>query len=203
MSSTAVPRNDASLSSRSTAAGAPAVTRGRGGAGVVGTAVPRPPNSGRYVYVSHPFYGPWGWYCPWFGPGFGWYAGYIGYNPYWYAGTYWGWGRYGYWYDPFFYGGGYIDAGYGGGGGGGGGYEPKSTIGSIRLKVNPDTAKVYIDGVLYGQADEFDGLRDHLQIDAGRWTIELRADGYETLRREIVVEAGRTLTERANLKKVK
>ena len=96
-------------SSRAAAAGVP---RGRGGAGVVGTAVPRPVpttiigGGGNFVYVSHPFYGPWGWYCPWFGGGFGWYSGYIGYNPYWYSGTYWGWGRYGYWYDPLYYGGG-------------------------------------------------------------------------------------------------
>ena len=177
----------------------------------MGTAVPRPVpagggiiGGGNYVYVSHPFYGPWGWYCPWFGGGFGWYSGYIGYNPYWYSATYWGWGRYGYWYDPFYYGGGYYDMSWSGGGGGGGGSSSaKSTIGSIRLKVNPGHAKVYIDGVLYGEADEFGGMKNHLELDGGRWVLELRADGYETARREISVEAGRTLTERVNLTKKK
>ena len=178
---------------------------------MVGTAVPRPRpvyglgGGNGNVYVSHPFYGPWGWYCPWFGPGFGWYAGYIGYNPYFYGATGWGWGRYGYWYDPFFYGG-TADLYYSGGGGGGGsssGDEVKSRIGSIRLKVNPGKAKVYIDGVLYGEAEEFGGMKNHLELDGGRWVMELRADGYETVRREIIVEPGRTMTERATLNKKK
>jgi hypothetical protein len=180
------------------------VTRGAGAAGIVGTAVPRPPRAiigGGNVYVSHPFYGPWGWYCPWFGSGFGWYGAYYGYNPYFYGGTYWGWGRYGYWYDPYFYAGGYSEPAYGGSGGGGG--DIKTTIGSVRLKVNPGSAKVYIDGVLYGEADDFSGMRNHLELDSGRWVMELRADGYEPLRREITVEAGRTLTERASLIKKK
>jgi hypothetical protein len=196
------------------AAATPAASRGRLGSGMVGTAVPRPRpvyglgGGNGNVYVSHPFYGPWGWYCPWFGPGFGWYAGYIGYNPYFYGATSWGWGRYGYYYDPFFYGGS-ADLYYsgGGGGGGGGGYssggEVKSRIGSVRLKVNPGSAKVYIDGVLYGEADEFGGMKNHLELDGGRWVMELRADGYETLRREITVEPGRTMTERATLNKKK
>ena len=33
--------------------------------------------------------------------------------------------------------------------------------------------------------------------------LELRADGYQTLTKEITVEAGKTLTERASLKKKK
>jgi hypothetical protein len=169
-----------------------------------GTAVPRPPGSYRPIYVSYPYYGPWGWYYPWFGPGFGWSFGWAGYNPYWYAGTYWGWGRYGYWYDPFAFGGYYP--GYSGGGGGGGGEEPRERrvrLGSIRLKVNPSYAKVYIDGVLYGEAGEFAGLSDHLELESGRATLELQAEGYETLKRQIVVEAGRTLTERATLTRKK
>jgi len=151
--------------------------------------------------VSYPFYGPWGSWYPWFGPGFGWYVGYLGYNPYWYGATNWGFGRYGYWYDPFYYGGGYSIYSEPSYGSGGGSSEPKSTIGSIRLKVNPGTAKVYVDGVLYGEAKEFGGLTSHLELDGGEWTLELRADGYETLRRTIKVEIGRTVTERVTLKK--
>ena len=50
--------------------------------------------------------------------------------------------------------------------------------------------------------DEFDGLDDHLEIDAGRHQIELRADGYEPYSQELSVRAGRTMTERAKLKKI-
>jgi hypothetical protein len=169
--------------------------------GVVGTAVPRPPVDYRYVYVSHPFYGPWGYWYPWYGSGFGWYSGYIGYNPYWYAATYWGFGRYGFWYDPFSYGYG-PDLGYSGGGGSGESRSERAT-GSIRLKVNPGSAKVYIDGALHGTADDFNGFSDHLELPSGRQTIELRAEGYETKRVDIDVSAGRTLTERITLKKLK
>ena len=51
---------------------------------------------------------------------------------------------------------------------------------TIRLKANVKEAKVYVDGALYGTVDEFDGLGDHLELDGGRHTLELRADGYET-----------------------
>jgi hypothetical protein len=125
--------------------------------------------------------------------------GWAGYNPYWYAGTYWGWGRYGYWYDPFYFGGYYS-------GGGGSDDEPRENrvrLGSIRLKVNPGHAKVYVDGVLYGVASEFSGLSGHLKLDPGRAVLELQAEGYETLRREIVVEPGRTMTERVTLTRIK
>ena len=96
----------------------------------------------------------------------------------------WGWGRYGMWYDPWGYYPYYDPFMYGGGGGGGGGEysEPRErkTTGRIRLKANVKEAKVYVDGALYGTVDEFDGLSDHLELDGGRHTLELRADGYET-----------------------
>ena len=106
-----------------------------------------------------------------------------------------------YFYDP------YPAYGYGGGGG----YysrddrddhaDNRQPTGSIRVRANPRHARVYIDGALVGTVDEFDGLGDHLEIEAGRHQIELRADGYESYSSEVSVRAGRTMTERANLKK--
>ena len=75
--------------------------------------------------------------------------------------------------------------------------------GSIRFKVNPSIAKIYVDGTLMGVVDDFDGLGDHLTLDAGSHALELRADGYETYTGTIRVEIGKTLTERINLKKSK
>jgi hypothetical protein len=76
--------------------------------------------------------------------------------------------------------------------------------GSIRLKVSPDTAKVYVDGTLAGTASEFDGLvGHHLELEVGTHELELRADGHETFHDTITVEAGKTFTERASLKKSK
>ncbi len=173
--------------------------RTRGDRGLRGEAVPRPATDVRYI--SFPFFGPWGRWYPWFGSGFGWYPGFVTYNPYRYGGTRWTWGRYGMWYDPFAY---MYDPLYSGYGYYSGSRETKtkSTIGSIRLRVSPSFAKVYVDGVLHGLVSDFDGLTNHLRLEAGHHTLELRADGYETLRREITVEVGRTLTERATLKKL-
>lgn len=179
----------------------PLGARARGRSGGAGTAGVRPATD--VSYISFPFFGPWGRWYPWFGSGFGWYPGFVSYDPWRYGATRWGWGRYGLWYDPYSY---YYDPYYYGGGPGyysSGTRETKvkDTTGGIRLKVSPGEARVYIDGVLQGTVDEFDGLAGHLTLEGGRHTLELRADGYETVTREITVEAGRTLTERVTLKK--
>ena len=79
----------------------------------------------------------------------------------------------------------------------------KREVGSIRLRANPDSAKVYVDGALVGTVDDFNGLRNHLELDGGTHKIELRADGYESYTGEITVEVGKTITERISLKKIK
>lgn len=133
------------------------------------------------------------------------------YNDCYYGTTRWVWNRYGSWYDPWGCGGGYgyYDPFYSGYGYGysGGGYSssttystPRST-GSVRLKIKPKGAKVYVDGTLMGVADDFDGLTGHLMLDAGTHQIELRADGYETFTGTINIELGKTTTERISLKK--
>ena len=153
--------------------------------------------------ISFPFYGPWGQYYPLFGSGFGYGYGYAYYDPWRYGATRWLWSRYGMWYDPWGY-----DP-YGNVPYSSSGYsssvrdtEPKRT-GSIRLKSNQNKAKVYIDGALVGVVDEFDGLSDHLELEGGPHQLELRADGYETYVGVLVVEVGKTYTERVNLKRVK
>ena len=158
--------------------------------------------------ISFPFYGPWGSYYPWFGTGFGYGLGYVTYNPWHYGATAWIWGRYGMWYDPFAYAYPYDPFWYGGGGGGGGSYQveeeraPERRTGSVRLRVDPREAKVYIDGALVGIVDEFDGLSGHLDLDAGPHELELRAEGYVPYTGTLNVPAGKTVTERVKLKKV-
>jgi hypothetical protein len=156
--------------------------------------------------VSFPLYGPWGRWYPWYGSGFGWNLGFVTYNPWRYGSTRWIYGRYGLWYDPYIYDPFYDPYYYGHYGSGYGSRRdddaPERMTGSIRLKVNPSTAQVYIDGALAGTVDDFNGLTDHLELDGGRHAIELRAEGYETYRGEIDVKAGKTLTERISLKKL-
>jgi hypothetical protein len=146
-------------------------------------------------------FGPWGRWYPWYAPGFGWQA--FGYDPWSYGATYWGWGRYGLWYDPYSY---YWDPFWNSvtyGVGGAPAPKPRETIGSVRIKANPESAKVYIDGALVGTVDEFNGLTDHLELQGGRHVLELRAEGFQTATEEIVVAVGKTQTVRISMKKVK
>lgn len=150
-----------------------------------------------------------GWYYPPYYPSFGY--GY-GYGPYSFYGSSLYWSRYGYdpfLFDPFGY---YGYYGYYDGFGRFGGapyYEtdmsysegPREIRGSVRLKVDPKQAKVYVDGALAGTADDFDGLSDHLTIAAGPHQLELRADGYESYSGQIDIVAGQTRTTRVTLKK--
>jgi hypothetical protein len=157
-------------------------------------------------YAGYPF-SPWGRWYPWYAGGWGY--GWVSYDPWRFGGTRWVWGRYGTWwygatpwydpwYDPYF-----DPYGYYGmyTGGGGGGYHETSMMGSLRVKVSPSDAQVYIDGVLQGVVDDFDGLRNHLEVPMGDHKIEIKKDGYETLTDDVTVEADKTFTFRGSLKK--
>lgn len=150
----------------------------------------------------------WDGWSPWYGYGAGYsygypYSyGYWGYNPWIYTGY---WGRYG-WYDPFLYDPfafGYAAPYYWGGSSSNRDVErdERGPVGSIRLRVNPEHARVYVDGALVGTAGEFGGLANHLELPAGAHELELRADGYQTWSGQVTVRDNRTRTERVNLKK--
>ena len=129
------------------------------------------------------------------------------YNPYGY-GRYW-WPGYGFglgyyydplWYDPYWYGGGIGYQGYGGYGG----YASRTyrDTGSLRLKIKPRDAQVYVDGYFVGSVDSFDGLFQRLGIDAGGHRIEIRAEGYEPLQFEVLITPGETVTYKGELKRI-
>ncbi|HVZ19692.1 MAG TPA: hypothetical protein VG871_01445, partial [Vicinamibacterales bacterium] len=132
--------------------------RERGNQAVRGYAQPRTgyPGGGSNNVIIWP-----SWYYPYYGA-------YFGYSSYPYYGY---WNRYG-WYDPFLF----DPFGYGYYGAVPYYYPPsvtystryetreRTSTGSIRFKVNPKSAKVYIDGALAGTVDEFDGLSDHLEL---------------------------------------
>lgn len=152
-------------------------------------------------YVSFPFYGPWGGWYPWCYSGFGWGLGFVYYDPWFYGPTSWYWGRYGMWYDPYAY---FADPYMSGGGSyssSSSSFDGKQTFGSLRIKANVGAAKVYVDGALAGVVDEFDGLKDHLEVESGKHTVELRAEGYNTVSVDVVVSTGKTKTVRLELKK--
>jgi hypothetical protein len=92
------------------------------------------------------------------------YSGYYGYDPY-YA-------RYGYGYG---YGHGYRDTG------------------SLRVLVDPEKTRVYVDGYYAGIADDFDGIFQRLHISPGRHDITLKLDGYRTHHFRVYVPVGHTV----------
>ena len=102
------------------------------------------------------------------------------------------------WYDPFMYSGAY----YGSPSYSAGGYSSQKQYGTgnLRLRVDPKHAEVYVDGNFVGTVDEFDGLFQRLNIDAGPHKIELRADGYEPVEFEVLVTPGETVTYRGGMK---
>lgn len=194
-------------------------SRDRNGGTITGSAIHRasPIGGGSFFderwlrTAGYPF-SPWGRWYPWYSGGWGY--GWVSYDPWRYGGTRWVWGRYGTWwygatpwydpwYDPYY---GWYGMSYGGGGGNRRDYrddENRGNTGSLRLKVNPSQAKVYIDGVLQGVVDDFDGLKSPLDVTEGSHQLEIRGEGFVTLKDEINIEAGKTQTYRGSLKKVK
>ncbi|MCX6538956.1 MAG: PEGA domain-containing protein [Acidobacteria bacterium] len=192
----------------------PWFSRPRGNNPATGTATVRTtPAAGT---GSQGFGGSNGEYSP-YGPYYGYYPGYYGNNGY-YGNYGWGfqpfgWGGlglgYSYYYDPFWSGyGGY--SGYGGEYGGGYGWSTGSgyasqqrLTGSIRLKVKPAQATVYVDGYYSGRVDDFDGIFQKLRLDPGPHKIEISAPGFKSISFEVNIRAGENINFQGELEIIK
>jgi hypothetical protein len=95
---------------------------------------------------------------------------------------------YGYGY-PYYYGGYY---GYYGG--------SYAYTGSVRLKVKPEHAEILVDGYYVGTVDDFDGTFQSLKLEPGPATIEVRAPGFESVRLDVRILPGRTITYQENMR---
>ena len=71
--------------------------------------------------------------------------------------------------------------------------------GELRLRVTPRHAEVFVDGYYAGRVEDFDGYTQSLRLEEGPHTIEIVADGYETLVFNVRVTAGRKIEYRAEL----
>ena len=181
----------------------PTYSRPRDGRGSVGTAVERTgpiPDRDRNNYRRGYYYDPYrslyydpyysGRYSYWSPFGYGYGLGYFSYDPFLFSG-------YGYpgYYDPY-------DS-YAGGGGAGYGSRYSQVYrgsGSLRLKVEPSNAQVYIDGYYVGVVDSFDGIFQRLSVEAGPHRVELRAEGFEPVEFEVLITPGDTLTYKGEMK---
>ncbi len=108
----------------------------------------------------------------------------------------------------------YYGHGYGHGYGGYGyrGYDPygygayRSNYGDVRIEVSPkylrDEAQVYVNEAHVGDVDDFDGFLQRLSLTPGEYDIEIRLDGYQTLKQRIFVRRGSTYRIRESLKPI-
>lgn len=109
------------------------------------------------------------------------------YWPGWYAGMsfgpWWGWSPYAYVGGPY----------YGG---------PAPALAVVDTDVEPEHARVYLNGELIGTADDFDGFPDYLYLERGRYTLEFRVSGYQSGTLEVEARAGRFFPVDLKLKRV-
>lgn len=116
-----------------------------------------------------------GYYYPHYGrhPYYGGYYPYYSYGGYPYFDVYWGSGY------PYY---------------GGYGYSSHyHSDGSVRVLVDPDQTRVYVDGYYAGVADDFDGLFQRLYVAPGRHEITLKLEGYRSHRMRVYVPYDGTL----------
>lgn len=116
---------------------------------------------------------------PWGGHGRGFYGGHPGFS--WSVGVGLGWGwwpGWGWWGPPAV-------------------YEPvpvsaaRTNLTVVDTSVEPEHARVFLNGELIGVADDFDGYPDYLYLEPGHYTIEFRLQGYTTHKVEVDAQAGR------------
>ena len=67
-------------------------------------------------------------------------------------------------------------------------------MGSLRLKVKPRDAEVFVDGYYVGLVDHFDGFAQRLRLEEGTYQIEIRHPAYLPIALDVLITAGETVT---------
>jgi len=68
--------------------------------------------------------------------------------------------------------------------------------------VDPERARVYLDGELIGTADDFDGFPDYLYLEPGSYTVEFKLAGYKTATLKVEARGGRHVPVDLQLERV-
>jgi hypothetical protein len=76
---------------------------------------------------------------------------------------------------------------------------PGRIYGGLRITDAPRDAQVFADGYYIGIVDDFDGIFQHANLEAGSHRIEIEAPGMEAVAFDVFVQPGRTITYRADL----
>ncbi|HEY7498216.1 MAG TPA: hypothetical protein VH740_06875 [Vicinamibacterales bacterium] len=76
---------------------------------------------------------------------------------------------------------------------------PGRLYGGLRITDAPHEAQVFADGYYVGIVDDFDGVFQHLNLEAGPHRIEVRLPGYyDAITFDVNIQPGRTITFRAD-----
>ncbi len=70
----------------------------------------------------------------------------------------------------------------------------------VKTDVSPEEAQIYLDGKYIGAADDFDGRPDYLYLGPGKYHVEFRLPGYETLATDLDVTRGQRVRMDQKLK---
>jgi len=76
---------------------------------------------------------------------------------------------------------------------------PGRLYGGLRITGAPREAQVFADGYYVGIVNDFDGVFQHLNLEAGPHQIEVRLPGYDdAVEFDVMIQPGRTTTFRAD-----
>jgi PEGA domain-containing protein len=83
--------------------------------------------------------------------------------------------------------------------GAGDAFSANGPTGGLRLKIEPTSAQVFVDGEYAGVVDDFNGRFHHLDLAPGPHHLEVRADGYEPLALDVIIQPHHTIKYTATL----
>ena len=75
---------------------------------------------------------------------------------------------------------------------------PGRAYGGVRITGAPEDAQVFADGYYVGIVDDFDGIFQHMNLEAGPHHIEVAWGGYQPIAFDVYVRPGETTTFRAD-----
>ena len=79
-------------------------------------------------------------------------------------------------------------------------FDARGATGSLRLRVEPKDAQVFVDGYYAGLVDEFDGLFQHLDLVPGPHHVEVYAPGLERLAFDVIIQPHHTIQYQGRLR---
>jgi len=71
---------------------------------------------------------------------------------------------------------------------------PGHVYGGLRITGAPRDAQVFADGYYVGIVNDFDGVFQHVNLEAGEHHIEIESPGFEPVAFDVLVQPGRTIT---------